>query len=636
MSASETRPTTIRTGGPACAALLWATLGLAAAPVPAAAQTDARDASSLPPLFVTATRIPQPFATLLADVTTIGADEIARSGAGSLAQLLQRQPGIEIVQNGGPGATSGIFVRGTNTNQTLVLVDGLRVSSSSAGTTALEAIALGDIDHIEILRGPASSLYGSDAIGGVVQIFTRRGADATHANASIGYGRYDTWQGSAGVSGGSGPFRGAVQIAGARSDGFNSIVNPANFSYDPDRDGYRKGSISANGSFDWAAGQSLSAQYLHSRLDAQYDGGDAFDDRTITTLESFGVSSVNRLSQAWTSRLSAGEGSDDSVSKGGFGDAPFRTRQRQYAWQNEFDAASALSPWRLTRALATLGVERREERVATDNDFAVTSRNTNAVFGAWQMEAGAHALQATIRHDESSQFGGRTTGALAYGYRLAPGWRLAASYGTAFKPPSFNDLYFPDFSNPDLAPETSRNVEGSLAWSGSAGEAKLDASLVVYRNRLRDMIVFLCDADFNCAPQNVERAKITGATLAGTAAWRDTTLRASVDVASPKDEDSGNLLPRRARSHGALQLSQRASGWQVGAEAVVSGARYDDAENTRRMGGYTIVNLTAERALAKGVSLFMRIDNVTDKNYELAADFATGGIQYFAGLRWAL
>lgn len=598
---------------------------------------EARDVTAtMPALFVTATRIPQPFATLLADVTVIDAETIAGSGADSLAELLRRQPGIEIVQNGGRGGTSGIFIRGTNTNQTVVLVDGLRVSSSSTGTTALEAIPLGQIDHIEILRGPASSLYGSDAIGGVVQVFTRRGDDGLHANASAGFGRYSTWEGGAGVSGGSGALHGAVQVSGARSDGFNAIVNPANFSYDPDRDGYRNGSVSANGRYDWAQGQKLTAQYLRSRLDAQYDGGDAFDDRTITTLESYGVTSVNALTPTWTSRVELGQGSDESVSKTGVGDFPFRTRQRQYAWQNEFDLASRLSRWNVKRAVATLGVERREERITSNDAFAVTSRDTDAVFGAWQIVAGASALQANLRHDHATQFGGRTTGAVAYGYRLSPAWRVSASYGTAFKAPTFNDLYFPGFSNPDLVPEKSRNVEGGVYWNGSSGDAKFDASVIAYRNRLSEMIVFVCDADFNCAPRNIEHATLAGATLSGSAAWRDTTLRASLDLASPEDDDTGNLLPRRARRHASVGMSQRVGAWQFGAEVVASSARYDDAANLRRMGGYAIVNLTAQVSLAHGVTLFLRGDNMFDRNYELTADYATGGAQWFGGVRWAL
>jgi vitamin B12 transporter len=599
--------------------------------------TEARDVTvAMPPMFVTAARAPQPFATLLADVTVVDADTIARSGADSLAELLQRQPGIEITQNGGPGATSGLFMRGTNTNQVVVLVDGLRVSASSSGTTAIEAIPLADIDHIEILRGPASSIYGSDAIGGVVQVFTRKGGDGTHANASAGYGRYDTVNASAGVSGGGAHWRAALQVEGARSNGFNAIDNPANFSYDPDRDGYRSGSASANGSVDWAKGQTLSGQYFRSRMNAGFDGGDAFDDRTITTLESYGVTSVNALAPWWTSRLVAGLGSDDSLSKLGSGDFPFRTRQRQYTWQNEFDVHAPLASLGVTRAVATLGVERREEDVDTDEAFAVTSRDTNAVFGAWQMALGGHALQANLRHDDSTQFGSRTTGAIAWGYRFTPAWRATASYGTAFKAPSFNDLYFPGFSNPDLEPERSRNVEGGVYWNGAWGGATLDASLVAYRNRIDDLILFACDASFNCAPQNLERATITGATLTGSAAFGGTTLKAALDMASPRDDDTGNLLPRRAHTHASVSALHRIGAWQLGAEVVASTHRFDDAANMARMGGYAVVNLTAEWTLAHGMTLALRANNVLDKHYELVADYATGGAQWFAGLRWAI
>ena len=141
-------------------------------------------------IFVTAARMPQPVATLVADVTVIGAEDIARAGAQSVAELLARIPGIEIATNGGPGSTTSIFLRGANRGHTLVLIDGMRVGASTDGATALEAIPLEQVDHIEILRGPASSLYGADAIGGVIQIFTRKGEGALSANASAGYGTY--------------------------------------------------------------------------------------------------------------------------------------------------------------------------------------------------------------------------------------------------------------------------------------------------------------------------------------------------------------------------------------------------------------------------------------------------------------
>lgn len=580
----------------------------------------------LDPIVVTASRSPQRLIDLVADVTVIDGDEIARGGAQGIVALLQRQPGVEIIQNGGVGATAGVFLRGANAAQTLVLVDGMRVASASSGATALEAIPPEQIDRIEILRGPASSLYGADAIGGVIQVFTKRGTSGVHANASIGYGTYDTFAASAGVSGGSGAARGAVQVAGRRSDGFNAIVNPANFSFDADRDGYRNASVTAQGELRFAADHALSAQYFSSRLDNQFDAGDAFDDRTVTTLTAWQASLNDRFTPAWRSQISAGDGSDRSVSRSAFGEFPFETHQHQYAWQNDFTLAAG--------ALA-LALERREERVETDAGFAVRARDTNAVTGIYRFAANGHAVQLNARHDDSTQFGGRTTGALAWGYRFLPGWRVTASAGTAFKVPTFNDLYFPGFSNPDLRAETSRNVEGGLYATGRGGAVQWQAHVVAYRNRVRDLIVFQCDANFDCRPNNVADATLAGVGLAGNAQWGDTSLQATLDLQSPKDAD-GRLLPRRARRHGVVSLSQPFGRARVIAEFVGSSARFDDAENLRRLGGYGLVNLALEWTLDPRTTLFIRGDNVLDRDYELAADFATGGARVFGGVRWAL
>jgi vitamin B12 transporter len=581
----------------------------------------------LDPIVVTASRTPQRLIDLVADVTVIDAQAIAQSGAQGIVALLGRQPGVEIIQNGGPGSTSGVFLRGANTTQTLVLIDGMRVASASSGATALEAIPLEQIERIEILRGPASSLYGADAIGGVIQVFTRRGAPGVHADASVGYGTSDTWAGSAGISGGAGPARGSVQIAGRRSDGFNAIVNPANFSYDPDRDGYRNASVSAQGALEFAADQALSLQYFRSRLDSQFDAGDGFDDRTITTLTMWQAASNNRLAANWNSRLSLGDGGDRSVSKTGAGDFPFETHQRQYAWQNDVT---------LPAGALTVALERREERVLSDAGFPVTSRDTNAVTAIYRLDAGATALQANVRHDDSSQFGGKTTGALAWGYRIDAAWRVTASAGTAFRIPTFNDLYFPGFANPDLRPETSRNFEAGVHWMAHAGELAWQAHAIVFHNRVDDLIVFECDANFVCAPNNVADATLEGVTMVGDAQWRGSALHASVDLQSPTDAASGLLLPRRARRHGVVSLSQTIGRVLVTAELVGSSARFDDAENRRRMGGYGLVNLAIEWTVAPSTTFFIRADNVLDHDYELAADFATGGTRVFGGVRWQL
>jgi vitamin B12 transporter len=582
--------------------------------------------ASLEPVAVTASRNPQPIADLLADLTVIGIDDIQRSGAQSLPELLQRQPGVEITTNGGPGSTSGAFLRGANRGQTLVLIDGLRVGSSSVGATSLEAIPLDQIERIEILRGPASSLYGADAIGGVIQVFTKQ-AEAGRFVPSLaaGYGTYDTRNASAGLRGALGPLRFSVQAGGTRSTGYNAIVNPGNFSYNGDRDGYSTENAGLNAVLPWATGQELAVVYFRNRLNNQYDGGPDFDDRTITTLEAWSVASRNRIADGWTSSLTAGEGSDDSVSQTGFGDFPFKTTQRQFTWQNDFAVPLG--------ALSVI-LERRDEHLATDAGFAVTERNTDSATGVYQLTYGVFALQANLRHDDSSQFGGKTTGGIALGYRASPAWRFTAGVSTGFKAPSLNDLYYPFFSNPYLQPETARNAEAGVYWQASSGDLRWEARAVGYYNRIDELIVFECDADFNCLPRNVERASLSGVTLGADLAWRDTQVKASLDLQDPEDDRTGNLLPRRARRHGALQLMQQAGPLQLGFEYIASSLRYDDAGNLRRMGGYGIVNLTADWQFAKGWSLLVRGNNVFDKDYQLAADYSNGGATVFAGIRW--
>jgi vitamin B12 transporter len=416
-----------------------------------------------------------------------------------------------------------------------------------------------------------------------------------------------------------------LQAGATRSAGFNAIVNPSNFSYNDDRDGYSSQNVSAYATLLWADGQELTGQYFRNRLNAQSDGGPDSDDRTITTVETWQVASRNRLAQFWVSQLAAGEGTDDSVSQSSFGSFPFKTTQRQYVWQNEFT---------LPLGILTAGLERREERVATESNFAVNARDTDSIFGIYQLRDGPGALQVNLRRDDSSQYGGKTTGAVAYGYRVAPSLRLTAGASTGFKAPSFNDLYFPGFSNPSLSPETSRNAEIGAYGYGTGFGGAWEARAIGYRNRVSQLIVLECDALFNCIPRNVARALLEGVTFGFDARFGATTVTASLDLQNPEDELTGLLLPRRARQHGALSLGHTIGPVRLGAEVVASSYRYDDATNTRRLAGYGILNLTVEWEVAKGWTAFARADNVFDRDYQLSADFSTGGATLFAGLRW--
>jgi vitamin B12 transporter len=577
-------------------------------------------------VVVTASRVPQPIAETLADITVIREDEILRSAVQSLPQLLQRQPGVEVTINGGPGATSGVFIRGANSGQTLVLVDGLRVGSSSTGATSLEAIPLDQVERVEILRGPASSLYGADAIGGVIQVFTKGGGSGFSANASAGYGTYSTGNVNAGIRASAGNVRYSLQGGATESDGFNAIVNPKSFGYNPDRDGYSTRNVGGSVAMDWGAGQSIGLRGMRNRLDTQTDGGPNFDHRTVTTLESYSVMSHNRLAPIWTSILTLGQGRDDSVSKSAFGDSPFETRQRQYAWQNDVT---------LPVGSLSLILERREERLATTNAFYVTERDTDSAGAVYQLRTGPWALQANVRRDDSSQYGGKTTGGIATGYAITHRWRLDASYSTGFKAPSFNDLYFPGFSNPNLVPEEAKNFELGAYWQARSDDSRIEGRAVAYRNRIEDLIVFGCDASFNCRPDNIERATLEGVTLGLDWSLGSTRVAGTLDLQRPENDSAGKLLPRRARRHGTLTLLQDAGPVTFGAEWIASSERFDNASGTVRMGGYGIVNVTIDWRFARGWAAYVRGDNVLDRDYRLAADFSTGGATVIAGVRWA-
>ena len=272
-----------------------------------------------------------------------------------------------------------------------------------------------------------------------------------------------------------------------------------------------------------------------------------------------------------------------------------------------------------------------DEKISTDPPFPVTSRRTNSFVAVYRLRIDPHTLQANIRYDDSSQYGGRTTGALGYAYALGGGWRALANVGNAFKAPTFNDLYFPGFANPNLAPETSESADVGVEYASGAVLARATA----YRNQVKNLIVFQCDTDFNCAPNNVAKATLTGVTLQAQADWRTVQWKGSLDFLRPEDDTTGNQLPRRAREFGSASALVPWDAWQFGAEVVAASARYDDAANTRRMGGYAIVNLTASYPLSKHWFLTLRADNVLDKHYELAAGYNTAGASVFGGVRYA-
>ena len=576
--------------------------------------------------IVTATRIEQRLGEALRNSTVITAEDIARSGQLTLAEVLQQLGGVEMASTGGPGSPASVFMRGANAAHTLVLVDGLRLQSATVGTTAFENIPLAQIERIEIVQGPASSLYGTDAIGGVIQIFTRRdgGARAAEATVSLGSWRTRELKGSAGFSTGDTDFNLAAGVFD--TDGYNITRPNISFGrFNPDDDGYRNASASAKVVHRFGGGHEVGASAFVSDGVARFDNGPGSDDRTDQRLSAYSAHIQAQLAPAWRTLLRAGTSRDQAESLDTAFPGRFVTDQAQALWQNTFSLGRA--------AALVAGVEYLRQEVDTTPTYDVTSRRIVSIFAALNAEHGPHAVQASVRRDDNSQFGSPTTGSIAYGYRFTPQLRARAGYGTAFHAPSFNDLYYPSFGNPALQPERSSNREAGLDWE--SGAHRLSATY--FDNRIRDLVVFVFDPEtFIGQPENLERARIRGTELGYTGTFAGTSLRARLTLQDPVAEPSGLLLQRRARQHGSLVATHDFAGWRVGAELVGASARYESSGEipSTRMAGYAVVNLTVSRMLTPEWSVQLRWNNVADRDYELVQGFVPPPSNLLASVRW--
>lgn len=580
-------------------------------------------------VVVTATRQPISADAALASVDVIERDEIARAGHSSLLGLLASRPGVQMARNGGPGSSGSLFIRGANSGHTLLLIDGVRIGSATSGSPALETIPLELIERIEILRGPGSALYGADALGGVIQVFTRKGRAGFQPAARVGAGTDGAREASASLAGGNDRLRYNLSAGHERSDGFNARPK-AQTGHDADDDGFREDYLSASLALDLGGNDELGANVLYSDMRNWYDAAQPYDSRLDKRAEAFGVHLRKQHSSAWASTLRLGHSVDalDNQSDASTR-SRFDTTQRQLSWQHDI----ALGGGSLLAAYEFL-----QQRVQTTADYEKTRRHINALLLGWGGDFDRHHVQLNARHDRNSQFGGKTTGTAAYGYQLSPEWRAHASIGTAFKAPTFNDLYYPVEcygawgcfgGNAALVPEEALNRELGVAWERDG----VSVDLTYFNNRIKNLI----DWSSGIA-SNVGRADIEGVEASVTALFGDYRVRASVDLLDAEDAASGDELGRRARIGGALAVERAVGVWTWGMEWNGQGRRYDRVPNTAagRMGGYGLMDAYVHYALAPDWSVEVRANNLLDKEHELAKDFGTPGRSAFVALRYAM
>ena len=614
------------------------------------------------PIIVTATRTPTKASDVLADNVYIGPEEIEQAGQTTLVELLQRQKGVTISNYGTGGSNASVFLRGTTNNQTLVLIDGIRIDDAINGGTNWSVIPLTIIDHIEIVFGPQSSLYGSDAIGGVVQIFTKKGDGPAKVGASFGYGSYGTSISEASINGstqGDQKIRYSLAASQTLSMGFNTIAhNNKDGLTASGRTGYVQDSITGRLSQEWSKGQEFGLQFLNSRLNNQLPGLDPQEflyqqtQNQVSQLGTYSLYSKNQLHENWRSllQLSAQTGSAlnhaPNTPDNPAYDSTLNQRQNTITWQNDFSIGSDILQVLAERKTQKVSSNQLDYNNGDFNNLTAPypfsgfsqNRSTNSGAIAYQLKRDAHIGNLSIRNDSISGYGPQTTGAAAYGYFFTKEWRANINYGTGFRAPTFNDLYYPGYGNPAVLPEKSKNTEAGLHFENTG----LEGHVVVFSNSISNLIQVsnsencpLGTGTSGCA-SNVASAKITGGTLSGLAQISSLSLKGSFTQQNPVNQGTNTVLIKQAKQYGNIAAEYLYLKLTAGLGATFSGRRDDFQGANTGMGGYTIFNLYANYDLEKDLSVFARWNNAFNKTYQLSYGYNTPGSNVFVGLRYAM
>ncbi|RMF17884.1 MAG: TonB-dependent receptor [Gammaproteobacteria bacterium] len=576
-------------------------------------------------LIVTANRVAQTVDETLASVTVITREDIERKQVQSLPELLRTVPGVTVTQSGGQGSVSSVFLRGAESDHVLLLIDGVKVASATAGGASWGNLPLGSIERIEIVRGPRASLYGSEAIGGVIQIFTRDVQHAKQFGADLTVGRdnYAATNVQAGAK--QGPVSISLSHHMTNTNGFNACKPESAtlfkgcFDNEPDNDAYRELGGSLRLGFDLSAGGKLAFNVLKADSEVEYDG--SFQNRSDVTQQVASVALTLPL-RGHVLEVRAGQHVDelDSFNDGVYV-STFNTRRNQLSAQISRPTA---------RGVVTVGGEVQVEDVDSTTSYPVSRRHNRAAFMQWINEVGAGRSELSLRHDNNSQYGEKTTGSLTLGRMLAGETRGYISYGTAFKAPTMNELYFPFFGTPDLKPEVSWSVETGV--KGRQGELSWEAAL--FHTRIHDLISF-DPSTFLAA--NLNNARISGLELGAQGEWDGLFLATTVTLQNPESQDpatKGNLLPRRAKEKLTLTIEKRMEKLMLGADWLVEGRRYDNLANTDEVDGYGRLDLRARYQLHPSLSLSAKIENVTDQEYETVAYYNQQGRAGYLTLSW--
>jgi len=576
-------------------------------------------------IIVTGTRIPTQISESLSAVTLFQRADIERLQASDLFDLMSHVPGSSLVRNGGRGSSTSMSLRGNQSDHTLFLMDGVRIGSATTGGAALAAINLSTVQRIEIIRGPKSNLYGADAIGGVVNIITRKTELSRVLNVEAGFGSNGTQDTTILLGANGDKYSLTAVVNHLDTDGIDNTESKAGINGDDD--GFTKDSMAINYQYQVTDSALWKVTYNQNDTKADYDNNcsigswpnsspvdcDIYSSGEVSALAS--TMDMN-ISDQWQTSFQIGhtidEGSErarnidlSTTNNGG----KFNTKKTEATWVNTLGLAAGQT--------LMLGLDYQKQEVDSSTVYNEESRENSAGFAQFQMQLGAVDTNLGIRYDDNEQFGSHTTASFLAGIDLSETLRLVGSLGEGFKAPTFNDLYYPGFGNASFVPEESKNIEIGL----NADLGNVSATLALFNNNIENLIQYN-SATF--ASDQTAEVEITGLEFNVNTEVSGWTLSLSGAVIDPENKSNGKLLRRRAEQSMTFDAGTTLNGVAIGVSVRSESHRYDDAENTVRLGGYTTTAIRASYRINDNWLVKARVNNLTDKNYVTASSFSLG------------
>lgn len=570
------------------------------------------------PIIVTATRTAQTVDDSLASVTVITKKDIQQSQSKSLPEILNQVMGIDFSNNGGYGKETNLYIRGTNPGHTLVLIDGVKVGSATSGKISFQYIPVSLIERIEIVRGPRSSLYGSEAIGGVIQIFTKQGKGETTTHASIGTGSKNTQSISAGISGGNKSTSYSINAEHFKTDGITARTDSIR---NPDEDGYENNSANLTLSHSFNNKTKLSLSALQAKGTNEYDSSGVTNTYHYKFLQKTIAAKLNiNATKNWETILGVTQSNDDSDTyKNDIYADRYNTQRKGVNWQNNIIVNE--------KNTLSLGIDYIDDKVVSSKTYSKTSRDNSGVYAQYQWYGDNNDVLVALRNDDNESYGNNATGNISWGNNLSKTLRVRASHGTAFMAPTFNQLYNPGSGDAANLPEESINTE--IGLKGKLHKGMWEAN--IYQNTIKNLLEY----NFGTKKfENVSNAQITGFETAISTSLANWDIKTSISLLDPKNTDTNKQLRRRATQVLSLSLDRQFSKLHIGLDVIAKNDRFDNASNSTTLDGYELINLRASYELTKQWKLNAKVDNLFDEQYETINNYNSPGVSGFVSIQY--